>query len=127
MAPYKVPGPNGFQALFFQKYWALVGEKVSDMVLSVLRGQALPEGLNETYLALIPKVDNPHLGSQLRPIGLCNVSYKIITKTIAHRLKLVLPSIISPTQTSFVPARQIGDNIIIMQELLHFYEKEERW
>ena len=103
MAPYKPPGPDGFQALFFQKYWALVGEKVSAMVLSVLRGQAFPEGLKETHLTLIPKIDNPHLASQLRPIGLCNVSYKIVTKTIAQRLKLVLPSIISRPKQALSP------------------------
>ena len=57
--------------------------------------------------------------SQLRPIGLCNVAYKAITKAIVNRLKPILAKLIAPTQSSFVPGRQISDNIIIVQEMLH--------
>jgi len=59
MNPFKALGPDGYQALFFQKYWALVGESVCSLVLDVLKGARFPEGLNSTFLALIPKVDNP--------------------------------------------------------------------
>lgn len=57
--------------------------------------------------------------TQLRPINLCNVTFKLITKTIVNRLKTILPSIISPTQFSFVPGKSIIDNIVVVQELLH--------
>lgn len=43
--------------------------------------------------------------SGLRPISLCFVFYKIITKTLSQRLKLVLPFILSPTQSAFVSKR----------------------
>jgi len=54
MAPLKAPGPDDFHAFFFQKYWELDGNKVYDLVLGVLRGGEIPEGLNKTYLTLIP-------------------------------------------------------------------------
>lgn len=57
--------------------------------------------------------------SQFRPIGLCNVVYQLVTKCIFQRPKPILPTLISPMQLSFVPGRQIGDNIIITQEIMH--------
>ena len=46
------------------------------------------------------------------------MAYKLITKCLVNRLKYVLPDIISP-MLSFISGRQITDNIIIMQEILH--------
>jgi len=100
--------------MFFQKNWALVGDNVCALVLDVLRGARFLEGLNNTFLALIPKVDNPQPVSQFRPIWLCNVVYKIITNAIVQRLKCAFPELISPCQVRFIPGRLIGDSVVIM-------------
>lgn len=119
MSTLKAPGPDGYQALFFQKHWNLVADNVYQLVFDVPEGKGMPPHLNDTFLVLIPKVDNPELASQFRPIGLCNVIYKIITKCIVNRIKPMMPHLTSCTQTSFVPGRQITDNIVIVQEVIH--------
>jgi len=124
MQPFKAPGPDGFHAFFFQRYWPVVQEEVCRTVLNVLHGYPMPRGLNDTFVVLIPKVPNPETVTQFRPIGLCNVIYKLITRCIVNRLKLVLPYLISPMQSSFVPGRQITDNVIIMQEILHSMKRK---
>lgn len=119
MGSLKAPGPDGFQALFYQKNWHLVAPSVCEMALRVLKGNGIPQNLNSTFIALIPKVDVPDSPKQFRPIGLCNVAYKIITKALVNRLKPILSTVVAPTQASYVPGRQITDNIVIFQEVLH--------
>ena len=68
---------------------------------------------------MIPKTERPTRMTELRPISLCNVGYKIISKVLCQRLKICLPSLISETQSAFVPGRLISDNILIAQEMFH--------
>jgi len=75
--------------------------------------------INTTHIALIPKVKNSVSVFEFRPISLCNVIYQIISKVMANRLKVVLPSIISCTQSAFIPGRLITNNIIAAFETIH--------
>ena len=83
-----------------------------------------PDGLNDTFLILLAKVAHPHKVNQFRSISLCNVAYKLVMKVLVHRIQKVLPDLISPSQSSFVPGRQISDNIVIMQKALHSMHKK---
>ena len=123
MFPTKSPGPDGFPAHFFQKNWDVCGEEVTKVVLRVLNGEDSPGVVNSTFIVLIPKVSNPTSLSHFRPISLCNVIFKIISKVHANRLKRVLPEIISHEQCAFVRGRLITDNIIAAYECLHFMKR----
>ena len=79
----------------------------------VFNGQRIPSEINKTLIVLIPKVEHPDSLRLYRPISLCPVIYKTITKIVANRLKGILPDLIGPMQTSFVPGRHITENIII--------------
>ena len=57
--------------------------------------------------------------SDFRPISLCNLTYKIITKAIYLRLQHLLPSIISSEQASFVPGRETMEGALVAHEVLH--------
>ncbi|KAL9674277.1 hypothetical protein QQ045_030548 [Rhodiola kirilowii] len=96
MHPTKVQGLDGFSALFFQSNWHIVGSDVTREVKVAERVE------------------------DLRPISLCTVVMKIITKALANRLKEVLPAIIAQTQSAFIGGRLITDNILIAHEASHF-------
>lgn len=102
MAPSTAPGPNGMSPLFYQSFWELVGLDVSKTILSSLNSGSLLKAVNHTYITLIPKTQAPQKVLDYRPISLCNVIYKILSKVLTNRLKHILPKIISETQSALV-------------------------
>lgn len=118
MGPWKASGSDGLQAGFYQRTWGVVGEGVSSTVLKCLEGERLPQNMADALLVLIPKTEKPESIKQFRPISLCNVTFKLVTKVIVNKIKNILEDLVSPNQCSFVPRQQIGDNIIICQELI---------
>lgn len=70
-------------------------------------------------MVLTPKCQSPKGINNLRPISLCNTTYKIITKLIVMKLRPFLDQIISPLQSTFVHGKRGMDNMIIVQELVH--------
>ncbi|KAH1064618.1 hypothetical protein J1N35_029605 [Gossypium stocksii] len=96
--PLKASGIDGFPALFFHKYWHIVGEEVTKFYLEILNRRKEINVINYTSIVLIPKVDSPNCMTQFRPISLCNVVYKIISKTIVNRFRVVLDKCIDEVQ-----------------------------
>ncbi|KAF5447348.1 hypothetical protein F2P56_032905 [Juglans regia] len=119
MNPFSSPGPDRFPPAFYQNHWSLVGKEVSEAALYILNSGGKVDSINDTQIVLIPKKENPLTVSDYRPISLCNVIYKMVSKAIANRLKSILPDIISSTQSAFVPGRLISDNLIVAFEALH--------
>ena len=93
MHPDKSLGPNRMNPRFYRVYWDIVGGQVTDACLKVLNDGVLPTAWNETHIVLIPKKVSPRMMTNLRPIALCNVLYKIVAKSLANRLKNILPKI----------------------------------
>ena len=89
--------------LFYQKFWHIVGNDVSSAVLDFLNFGNMILEINYTHIVLIPKIKSLEKMTDFKPISLCNVIYKIISKVLANRLKIILPQLISPTQIAFVP------------------------
>jgi hypothetical protein len=116
----KAPGPDGMPAIFFNRFWDLIGCKVQQEILGVLNGGSIPAGWNESVIVLIPKVKNPERIKDLWPTSLCNLVFKIVSKVIACRLKEVLDDIISQSQSAFVTGRLTTDNILLDYETTHF-------
>jgi hypothetical protein len=103
----------------------LIKEDVTRAVLQFLNGGDMPELVNNTILSLIPKVKNPLELTKFRPIALCNVLYKICSKTIANRLRHIIGDVISEEQSAFIPGRLITDNTLIAYESIHYLKRKK--
>ncbi|KAL6219594.1 hypothetical protein ACLB2K_007353 [Fragaria x ananassa] len=119
MHPSKSPGRDGLSPCFYQKFWDIVGSDVVEAVRCFLVSDEQMASINKTFVTLIPKVPVPKHMSQLRPISLCNVLYKLGSKVLANRLKPIIDKIISPFQGAFVPGRLISDNSLLAFEIAH--------
>ena len=112
-------GSNGLHAGFFQRFWLIVRNSVKTKVKSIFSTGIMPEYLNKTLITLIPKCTSPESLNNYRPISLCNIVYKLVTKIIVGRIRHLLPSLVSPLQIAFVPGGKGVDNAILVQEILH--------
>lgn len=113
------PGSDGFHANFYQQNWELVKPDVVATVNNFWHSERLLSSFNKTIITLIPKVDKPSNLTDLRPISLCNVIYKIISKVLANRLKPILQKLIALNQSAFLQGRLISDNILLAGDLMN--------
>ncbi|CAA7055147.1 unnamed protein product [Microthlaspi erraticum] len=98
--PGKAPGPDGFSACFFQSNWSTVKEKVTTEIQAFFTSGTLPPNINTTHVRLIPKITSPKKVADYRPIALCNVYFKIISKILTLRLQPVLNEIVTENQSA---------------------------
>lgn len=126
MHPTKAPGPDGMCAFFNQKAWNYIGNDVISKVLEILNNGGDIKAINHTYIALIPKKKHYETPADYRPISLCNVMYKLVSKVLANRLKKVLPDIIHESQSGFVLGRLITYNILVAYECFHYLRKKKK-
>ncbi|KAH1065446.1 hypothetical protein J1N35_030433 [Gossypium stocksii] len=125
MAPLKAPGVDRFSVMFFQRYWHIIGPKISSYCLSILRGESQLQDINRTRIVLLPKVEKLRFLSQSRPISLCTVIYKIVAKVVVNRMSTILGDVIDEAQWAFIPGRLISDNVLIAYDILHSLKQKK--
>ena len=73
---------------------------------------------NASFIALIPKINDPQSFNDYRPISLIGCVYKILAKVLAKRLAAVLPHLIDERQTTFMKGRHILHGVLIANEAI---------
>ncbi|WZY96943.1 hypothetical protein YC2023_069272 [Brassica napus] len=117
----KSPGPDGYPAEFFIGNWKSVGRDMIDAVQEFLTTGELLQQWNATIITLVPKKVNATKITEFRPISCCNTVYKVASKLLANRLKDLLPTLISSSQSAFVPGRLLVENVLLATELVSGY------
>jgi hypothetical protein len=115
----KSPGPDGWTIEFYLHFFDLVGLDLLELVEESRLSGKVVGALNSTFLTLIPKAINPTTFVDYRPIALCNLCYKLISKIIATKINPILSQTLSKEQLGFLKGRQILDAIGTAQECLH--------
>ncbi|GKC63860.1 RNA-directed DNA polymerase, eukaryota, reverse transcriptase zinc-binding domain protein, partial [Tanacetum coccineum] len=110
----KAPGPDGYFFAFVKKYWGTIQKDLYDFVNLFFASCVMPNGVNSSFFTLIPKVNNPTLITDFRPISLIGIHYKIIAKILANHLSKVIDKIVSKEQSAFIAGRQILDGLVIL-------------
>lgn len=114
----KSSGPDGLNFNFVKSSWDVIKSDVYKIVMEFWESGRIPRGCNTSFIALIPKNDNPSGFKEYRPISMVGFVYKIITKILARRLQCVMDSLVGAHQSSFIKGRQILDGVFIVSELI---------
>ena len=115
----KAPGPDDFPAEFNQVFWGLIKNDLMALFSDFFNEDLNLFSLNFGIITLIPKTQKATKIQQCRLICVLNVSFKIFTKIGTNRLNKVAQTVVSPTQTSFMPGRNIMEGVVILHETIH--------
>ena len=125
IGPLKSPDPDGFPARFYQRNWGTLKADIVGAVRDFFQTGLMPEGVNNTAIVLIPKIEQPLELKDYRPISLCNVVYKVVSKCLVNRLRPVLDEVVSEEQSAFIQGRMITDNALLAFECFHAIQKNK--
>uniref|UniRef100_M1D672 Uncharacterized protein n=1 Tax=Solanum tuberosum TaxID=4113 RepID=M1D672_SOLTU len=121
----KAPGPDGFTISFFKECWDILKEDLMYTILNFHMRNFFEKSFNATFIPLIPKKPEAMKLKDFRPINLIGVVYKIISKLITERLKIVIGKLVDGHQMAFLKGRQIMDAALLAHEMVDSRVKQK--
>lgn len=115
----KAPRPDGFNGAFIKNCWEILAPDFYRLINDFQEGKISLQSINNSFITLIPKKDNPQSANDFRPISLLNSSIKIITKLLANKLQRVILKLVHENQYGFLKQRSIQDCLARAFEYLH--------
>lgn len=126
MHPDKSLGPDVFNPAFYPNFWGLCRDDIFEVVSRWLDMGLFPHALNDTNIGLIPKCENPNNTKEMRPILLCNVVYKMVSKLLTNRMKKCLAKCVSEERSTFIEGCSILDSVMITIETIHALKRRTK-
>ncbi len=116
----KVRGPDGFSIEIYKEFADKLASILSQLYQDIFEQQKLPQTMTQAIISVLLKKDkDPLLCSSYRPISLLNCDYKILTKILVTHIDSVIPTVIKPDQTGFIPGRQSFYNMRRLFNILY--------
>lgn len=115
----KALGPDGINIGFIKEFWNIMHKDYEDLMSKFHATGDLPQGMNSSFVVLIPKSSNPRLVIDFCPISLINCSLKILMKMLANRLRDPIDRLISKEQSGYIKGRAISESILVTSEVAH--------
>jgi len=112
LAKCKSPRADGIPNEFYQKFWKVIEVDLVWVIQSFFQDINMSRDLNRSLIVLMPKIVEPKRVRDFRPISLLAGIYKIVAKIFASRIRLLVPKLVHPNQTSFIHGRLIFDNCL---------------
>ena len=110
---------------FIKKYWYLIKTELTNVIQTILENNTLAPSQCKAILTLLYKKGEREDIGNWRPISLLSTDYKIITKVLAERVKIVSPKIIHPVEKGFINGRNISDANRLLQDLIKYSDEHE--
>ena len=126
MLSEKSPGSDGLTKEFYCTFLDILGPILVRVYKVIYDKGFLSESQRLSYISLICKdASNSHLLKNYRPISLLNVDYKMLTKILCNRLKIVLGDVINEDQTCGVPGRSILNSAALIRDIIDFHDQRD--
>ncbi|KAF5791018.1 putative RNA-directed DNA polymerase [Helianthus annuus] len=119
----RAPGPDGFNFKFLKHFWPELHGDFLAFFNEFYNSAAFSPGCASSFLALIPKVNDPTSFSDFRPISLVGCINKVVSKVLVNRLKRVVGKLISAEQSAFLAGRSITDGPLMLNEMVGWMKR----
>ena len=122
----KSPGLDGIITEFYQSFWPLLGNLLTEVFNESYESGYLPDSKRKAVMTLIYKKGNEDDIANYRPISLTNVDYRILAFILAQRMQKVMDKIICNDQSAYIKGRYMGTNIRLVSDILDYYDTTDK-
>ncbi|XP_057760578.1 uncharacterized protein LOC130980956 [Arachis stenosperma] len=122
----KAPGYDGYNMNFIKRCWGEIGSEFTAAVMGFFQSSRLPSDCNITWVALAPKFIRVREIKDLHPISMFGCIYKVISKVLVRRMRLVMPVLVGETQSAFVKGRKLHDRALIECETVNWLKVRKK-